>query len=224
MSAVMVNVYKQLGLGTDIHDPITDEIIHSMGAMFVDDLDLYTWREVIQDPLDLILQAQKEMSQWSLLLNVTGGALKQEKCFWYLLDYTCNEGEWSYAVHSDFNLFVNNPDRSKSSIKQEGVQTSKKTLGIYDSPAGGNQGHLEYIHGKLMTWITRMRNGHLPSHMAWIAYKLQLWPGLRYGLGTMTNDLGVTETIFDKADYETMPILGVARTVKRELRTLHTMF
>jgi hypothetical protein len=224
MSAVMVNVYKQLGLGTDIHDPITDEIIHSMGAMFVDDLDLYTWREVIQDPLDLILQAQKEMSQWSLLLNATGGALKPEKCFWYLLDYTCNEGEWSYAVHSDFNLFVNNPDRSKSSIKQEGVQTSKKTLGIYDSPAGGNQGHLEYIHGKLMTWITRMRNGHLPSHMAWIAYKLQLWPGLCYGLGTMTNDLGVTETIFDKADYETMPILGVARTVKRELRMLHTTF
>ncbi len=112
-------------------------------------------------------------------------ALKPEKCFWYLLDYTCNEGEWSYAVHSDFDLFVNNPDGSKSSIKQEGVQTSKKTLGIYDSPAGGNQGHLEYIHGKLTMWITRMRNGHLPSHMAWIAYKLQLWRGLRYGLGTM---------------------------------------
>ena len=62
MSAVMVNVYKQLGLGTDIHNPITVEIIHSMGAMFVNDLDLYTWREVIQDPLDLILQAQKEVS------------------------------------------------------------------------------------------------------------------------------------------------------------------
>jgi hypothetical protein len=32
------------------------------------------------------------------------------------------------------------------------------------------------------------------------------------------------ETIFDKADYETMPILGVACTVKRELRKLHTTF
>jgi hypothetical protein len=40
----------------------------------------------------------------------------------------------------------------------------------------------------------------------------------------MTNDLEVTETIFDKADYDTMPILGVARTVKRELRKLHTTF
>ncbi len=76
LSAVMVNVYKQLGLGTDIHDPITDDIIHSMGAMFADDLDLYTWKDIITDPVELMLQAQLEVSQWSLLLNATGGALK----------------------------------------------------------------------------------------------------------------------------------------------------
>ncbi len=69
-----------------------------------------------------------------------------------------------------------------------------------------------------------MQNGHLPSHMAWTAYKLQLWPGLHYGLGTMTNDLEVTEMIFNKADYKTMPILGVVCTVKRELSKLHTTF
>ena len=141
----MVNVYKQLGLGTDLHDPITDERIHSMGAMYVDDLDMYTWKDEITDPFELMLQAQQEVTQWSLLLNATGGALKPEKCFWYLLDYTCYEGEWSYAVHSDFELSVTNPDGSRSSIKQEEVATSKKTLGIYDAPSGGNQGHLEYI-------------------------------------------------------------------------------
>jgi hypothetical protein len=67
-----------------------------------------------------------------------------------------------------------------------------------------------------------MKNGHLPAHMAWIA--LHLWSGLRYGLGTMTNDLEATEAIFNKADYDMMPILGVAHTVKRELRKLHTTF
>jgi hypothetical protein len=40
----------------------------------------------------------------------------------------------------------------------------------------------------------------------------------------MTNDLEATETIFNKADYEIMPILGIARTVKRELWKLHTTF
>ena len=198
LSAVLVNVYKQLDLGTDLHDPITDERIHSMGAMYVDDLDMYTWKDAITDPLELTIQAQKEVTQWSLLLNATGGALKPEKCFWYLLDYTCHEGEWFYATHPGFELFVTNPDGSRSGIRQEDAATSKKTLGIYDAPSGGNSGHLEYIHGKLRTWITRMKNGHLPAHMAWTAYKLQLWPGLRYGLGTMTNDLDAAEAIFDK--------------------------
>jgi len=90
-----------------------------------------------------MLQAQQEDTQWSLLLNATGGVLKPEKCFWYLLDYTCYEREWSYAMNSDFELSVTNPDGSRSSIKQEEVVTSKKTLGIYDAPSGGNQGHLE---------------------------------------------------------------------------------
>ena len=224
LSAVLVNVYKQLDLGTDLRDPITDARIHSMGAMFVDDLDLYTWKDDITDPHELVLQSQREVSQWCLLLNATGGALKPEKCFWYLLDYSCKGGEWSYSVHTDFELSVINPDGSPSVIQQEAVTSSKKTLGIHDSPSGGNHGHLEFLHNKLTTWIARMKNGHLPAHMAWVAYRLQLWPGLRYGLGTMTNDLEVTETIFAKADYKTMPILGVARTVKRELRNLHPTF
>ena len=44
------NVYKQLGLGTDLHDLITDDRIHSMGAMYVDDLGMYMWKDAITDP------------------------------------------------------------------------------------------------------------------------------------------------------------------------------
>jgi hypothetical protein len=72
-----------------------------------------------------VLQAQREVTQFSLMLNATGGALKPEKYFWYPLNYTCNKGMWSYAAHSNFELFVNNPDGSKSSIKQEDILTSK---------------------------------------------------------------------------------------------------
>ena len=50
LSADLVNVYKQVSLGTDLHDPITDNRIHSMGAMYVDDLDLFIWKDAITDP------------------------------------------------------------------------------------------------------------------------------------------------------------------------------
>jgi hypothetical protein len=66
-------------------------------------------------------------------------------------------------------------------------------LGIHDSPAGGNMAHLSYIKDKASIWVHRMQNGHLLCHMAWTAYKLQLWPILRYGLGTMTNNIKPAE-------------------------------
>ncbi len=135
------------------------------------------------------------IQQWSCLLNATGGALKQEKCFWYLLDYKCKDGEWTYAETALRNLFIINSDGIRSPITQEEVTVSKKTLGIYDSPAGGNKDHLKYIQEKASTWTSRMINGHLPHHMAWIAYKLQLWPGLCCGLGTMTNNIEAAANI-----------------------------
>jgi hypothetical protein len=43
----MVNVFKQLKLGAIISDPLFDTLIHLMGALYVDDTDMYTWREYI---------------------------------------------------------------------------------------------------------------------------------------------------------------------------------
>jgi hypothetical protein len=42
LSAVMVNVFKQLDLGAKVKDPIKDIMIHSMGALYIDDTDLGT--------------------------------------------------------------------------------------------------------------------------------------------------------------------------------------
>ena len=57
LSAVLVNVFKQLNLGSMIQDPITTETIYTMGACFVDDIDLYTWREDTLDPGEVWSQA-----------------------------------------------------------------------------------------------------------------------------------------------------------------------
>jgi hypothetical protein len=115
--------------------------------------------------------------------------------------------------------------RNKSLIQQEDVTVSKKTLGIHDSPAGGNNAsHLTYIKEKATQWVTRMQNGHLPNHIAWVAYKHQLWLGLRYGLGTMTNNLEAAEQLLDDTDWKTLNILGVLWNITKGLLRLDTTF
>ena len=62
-----------------------------------------------------------------------------------------------------------------------------------------------------------MKNGHLPSNIPWVAYKLQLWTGLHYGLGTMTNDLEEAESLRHNEDHEVLHILGITQKIMRGL-------
>ncbi len=140
------------------------------------------------------------------------------------MDYTCIDGKWTYVDIVPRELLITNPDSTKSPIKQEEVTATKKTLCIHDSLAGGNEGHLSYIKDKAMQWVTRMTNCHLPSHIVWVAFKHQLWPGLCYGLGKMTNDLEPAKRLLDSIDYKTLNVLGVMRNVTRGLWKLHTIF
>ncbi len=78
LSAVLLNVLKQLELGALLLDPITLEMIHRMGALFVEDTDIYMGRVRLLNPGDLWRQIQVDLHQRSCLLNATGGALKPE--------------------------------------------------------------------------------------------------------------------------------------------------
>ena len=70
----------------------------------------------------------------------------------------------------------------------------------------------------------KTKNGHLPSSMGWIAYKLQLWPGVRYGIGTMTNDLEEAEEGLNKTAHRMLEVLGIASTVKKGWRRIRSTF
>ncbi len=58
LRAVMVTIFKQLNLGATIKDPMSDETINLMGVLFVDNTDLYTWKEEITDSVELWHQTQ----------------------------------------------------------------------------------------------------------------------------------------------------------------------
>ena len=56
-------------------------------------------------------------------------------------------------------------------------------------------------------WIKIMRNGYLPVSMVWIAYRHQLYRGICYGIGTMTNNLETAVEVLGNLDYAMLNIL-----------------
>ena len=62
---------------------------------------------------------------------------------------------------------------------------------------GGSHDQLELelesmpIRDKFSQWVAKVRNSHLRPNFAWVAYRLQIWPGIRYSLGTYDIVLGL---------------------------------
>jgi hypothetical protein len=110
LSSIMVNVFKRLGKGAFIIDPITSKMIHTMETLFKDDADLYTWREGVTDKIELWHHTQLDLATWSCLLDATSRA-KPKKCFWYTLDYVCPNGDRTHADMVPHILVITNPGK-----------------------------------------------------------------------------------------------------------------
>jgi hypothetical protein len=99
------------------------------------------------------------------------------------------EGVWEPVDTAGCKLDIPSNDRAPTSIFRLDPHERREILRGKDCPVGGNKSHLEHIKNKVNTWIDKIKTGYLPSFMGWIAYKLYVWPGVKYGIGKMINDL-----------------------------------
>ena len=224
ISAPMINIIKRLGLWSEFEHPITREKAPSVGTAFVDDANMYSGGSVGDSLEDVKEQASTHVKAWAVLLKVSGGCAKANKSFWYLMHQIFKDGKWQWQDTQNTELQIPVDDDKSINIKSLPLNQEKKFLGVYASPEGGNKKQLEKILEKATVWIQRMKNAHLPSYLGWLAYGLKLWPSIRYGLGAMTNDMEEISTLLDKQDYDTMNSLGVASTIKKGWRKLHSTF
>ncbi len=73
-------------------------------------------------------------------------------------------------------------------------------------------------------WINRMRNGHLPAKLGWIAYRFKLWARVRYRIVVLATPLLILAGVLKKQNFWLLLFLGVNRNVKREWRIIHRAF
>ena len=221
ISSILMHCYTRQGFGSSILSPMSLALILFLGEMYVDDTDLIIMQPHYQSAEDVKSDAQNSVDAWANLLNSTGGSLNPEKCYWWMVDYICINGEWNYAPQVEWTLTIPLPDGSRHPIAQQDVRDSKKMLGIWSNPAGQDKKHLdEIIVKKYRTWLDRSKNGHLPASLNHKSYHFKLWPGMNYGLATLATPTRMVANLLDRLDYEALPLLGVTRSIKKEWRNL----
>ena len=223
LSTMIINAYKQQGHGAIFVDPVNKLTSRSIGCVYVDDTDIYTAGPHLKSVDQVIRETCKAVPCWSRCLSATGGAIKASKSGWYLIAYENVDGRW-VERETPWDLVVPLPAPDGDTIiTQHKVTDATKSLGVFTAPRVGHGEHLQYISEKVHEWLIKMSNGHLPAALAWMSYLHQLWAGVRYALGTLTNNFLDADNCLDGTDFRMLSLLGVNRNIKKGWRRLpHT--
>ena len=91
-------VMHKKGHVLELKFPLTNEELRCMGFIFVDDTDLIVIAKESENIEDVKVRQQQGTLCWEKTLEITGGALKPSKCYWYLIDFQWQKGEWEYKI------------------------------------------------------------------------------------------------------------------------------
>ena len=229
ISIAIVRAHKRKGFGGTFVCPVSRRDLKLSSILFVDDTDLvhidmetdetaHTTHNIMQQSID----------NWGRLLIASGGAFKPAKCFSYLLSYSfARDGKWRYdANHTNeaLDLTVPLPDGTESWIAHESVETAKETLGTWVCPSGSAKDAVKAMREKAEGWTARAQEGALPRRDVWFLMDRQFWPKVGYGLGCSTATWAEHEVCLRKQYGKILPLGGVRRTSRKELRQIDRGF
>ena len=151
---------------------------------YVDDCDLFQSGE---DPL-LVLQSMQELiNSWGELVEVTGGALRPDKSWWYLVEYVWSKGKWRAAnARDDLDLVAKAPNGEEVSLKRLHVDEAAQMLGIWMSPSGNNKKIVSTLKKQSLEWAAKVRLGRPSQEEAMVALKVNVSARLKYPLACCT--------------------------------------
>ena len=170
---------------------------------------------------------QSSIDSWGRLLIASGGSLKPEKCFFYLISFVWKADGWSYdsnETKEEFNMGVPMPDGTMCQIEHLSVDTAKETLGVFTCPSGNFGTHLLSMKKQGQEWIDRAKESHLMRRDIWFLLDGQLWPKLGYGIGCVASPWKLLEVCLSKIWWQLIPMGGIIRTAPREVRQMSKGF
>jgi hypothetical protein len=87
VSTLIINIYCQLGHGTEFVGAWLRDVFMLAAVLYLDDSDLLHVAKGLSTDDELLASVQSATNAWAGLVHVTGGSLKPQKCFWYMMGW-----------------------------------------------------------------------------------------------------------------------------------------
>ena len=89
LSSVIFDILHKRGFTSNIISSVSKQLFTLVGFVYVDDCDLI---QVGDNPVSVLESMQTLINSWGSLMEVTGGAIRTDKSWWYLIDFVWKKG------------------------------------------------------------------------------------------------------------------------------------
>ena len=184
LSSIIFEILHKRGFGNQFCSALSKELFVIVGYSYVDDCDLFQSGE---DPDEVLESMQRLINSWGSLMEVTGGALRPDKSWWYLVKYHWDRGTWKATdAGADKVLTAKGPDGVVQTLKHLDVSESAEMLGVWMSPSGDRSKLVSHLKRQAIDWAGKVRLGRASQDEAWTALTTNVSARLKYPLPCST--------------------------------------
>jgi hypothetical protein len=224
ISTLMLAAYKSKGYGALFASAWSGVVLSIAALLYVDDTDLlHTCPTDITTEYEFFSRVQTATHYWATLLQATGGNLKPEKCYWYLLSYKFVQGRALLKPLREINHFqlkLPQPQSEDVIIQLKDPTEASEVLGVWTSLTSSGITQLKHMISKGQKWGNRVLHSPLQPAEVWHSFKTQALPSVKYGLLPLMSSRQEVDKTFSSWYYSLLPALGVNRNIAKAWRTL----
>ncbi len=142
ISICIIGAHRKKSHGAKFLCLITQLQHHLSAILYIDDTNLLHINLTKNESINEIHRAiQESVNSWGNLLIATGGVLQPAKCFYSIISFDWNNGDWSYASNAsrgELGITIPLPGSGNAPINHKPVEHAEKTLGAMTSPNGNS--------------------------------------------------------------------------------------
>lgn len=221
---LLLMAYINMGHGVTIDPAISGTIFTIAAIIYVDDTDLLHWaRSTGMTEEQFFDQVQRAILDWGHLAIASGGSLKADKCFWYLISFRFRNGIPYYKTLDELpsrQLVIPNPDGTLSPIELKTSDKATKTLGVFQDVEGTPDAQLEKMQQHGFDWADKAATKPLPRTLCRLSHDHQLVPRMKYGIECLLATPSELSEAMRKVMRRCLPYLCINRNYKTEFITL----
>ena len=218
VSMFVVRFLKIKGRVSSILSCLSGAVVEILGLMFVDDSDLVHFASEQETPDQIADELNTTVQHWQTGLNISGGTLRPNKCYWYLLAYEWIDGTVRMASDTRREIFVRDANGVDGRVKYLEPHEAKEVVGVWIAPDGNSDAQMTSLMSKVGNMTSKLRDCVVPFRWMWKGFMMGMWKSIAYPLGACTLSEQECTKLASKVYSTVLPALGVNRNIPTVMR------